>query len=237
MTHLPPAIGMGSDLPIKVLAVVGAAALGALLLGLLVQLVVKLSFAQRVPPWVLWIIRVLGGVLSGWLVALWLFGVGGGGGGSGGGVWPFGGPGKSDGNLPKDQRKDEKKKGEKEKGKDREKKITPPILPSQELIFEVLGDDDLKKIGGDKFDSLKRYRVPGRPRLLTLAQAKELIFERREAKPALRQLKVVLYRDSPAADKQQVTALVDYAKDLGGKDEEKLNVTFSVHRDQDAPVD
>ena len=40
---------LGGDLPVRILAVVGGAALGAFLIGWLAQVVVKLAFAQSLP--------------------------------------------------------------------------------------------------------------------------------------------------------------------------------------------
>src|SRR5262249_5943389 len=129
-------------------------------------------------------------------------------------------------------KKDEKAK---EKGKDTGIKDSPPP-PEATLRIEVLGEPDLKRIAGSKFDPKKIYRVAGRKELLTLDEVKKLIRERREAKPGLGHLEVILYKNSPAQDKEQVTALVGYAVDLGGKDEEKLVVSYTVHPDQAAPL-
>jgi hypothetical protein len=230
MIPLVPAIGVDMSLPVKVLAAVGGGAVGGLLLGLLVQLVVKLSFAQKVPASVLWVVRAVGGLACGLLV--WsLLGAGGLGLGLGGGGGE-GGTGK--GGAGKDS-KQERKESEKEKGKDRVKKASSPTPPGQELRVEVLGNTDLERIAGGKFDPKKRYRVPGRPGLLSLEEVKDLILQRKGAKPPLRELIVVLYRNSPAQDKEQVTDVVGYAEDVFGKDREKLKVSYSVHKDQDAP--
>ncbi len=219
-----------ADLPIRILASIGGGAVGALLLGFCLQLLVKLGFGQNVPSWVLWPVRALGGVACGLLVWSLLGGGGGLGLGGGGG----GGTGKGgEKDTPKEKKDREKAK---EKGKDTGVKDHPPP-PQATLRIEVLGDPDLERIAGGKFDSKKRYRVPGRPELFTLAEAEGLIRKRRTAKPPLRHLEVVLYRNSPAQDKEQVTALVGYAEDLGGKDGEKLVVSYTVHRDQDAPVE
>jgi hypothetical protein len=220
---------MEADLPIRILAAIGGGAVGALLSGFVLQLLVKFSFGQNVPPWIVWPVRLLGGVACGLLV--WsLLGAGGGlGFGWGGGGSGTGKDGDGDGAK---QKKDEKPK---EKGKDTSIKDSTPPPPEATLRIEVLGDPDLKRIAGKKFDPKKRYRVPGRRALLTLDEAQKLIRERSEATPALSQLEVVLYKNSPARDKEQVTALVGYAEDLGGKDR-KLVVSYTVHPDQDAPV-
>lgn len=88
---------MTTDTVVKILAVVGGGVAGGLGLGLLAQLSARAFSTKKMPPWPLRIVRLLGGVICGWLVALWLFGGGGAGiGGMGG--WGFGsGEGKGDG--------------------------------------------------------------------------------------------------------------------------------------------
>jgi hypothetical protein len=233
MIPIVPAFGFDASLPVRVLAAIGGGAVGGLLLGVLVHVVVKLTFKQVLPGGVMWLVRALGGVACGLLVWSLL-----GGGGLGLGLGGGGDSGKDKGSADdkgKARKERKEKKEEKEKNKDRGKKDSGPTPPGQELRVEVLGSEDLKKIAGDKFDPRKRYRVPGQAQLLSLEEVKKLIFERREKKPPLRELNVVLYRNSPAQDKEQVTDLVGYAEDLGGKDGEKLKVSYSVHRDQDAP--
>src|SRR5438132_140070 len=68
-----------------ILSLVGGFVLGGLTTGLVVRLIVVATTGQKMPRWVLYLIRVLGGLA----VALILFQIMGGGGGGGG----FGGPG------------------------------------------------------------------------------------------------------------------------------------------------
>src|SRR5688572_10259603 len=85
---------MGSDVPVKVLAIAGAFALGALAVGWLVQLAAG-AFGQKVPPVALGVVRAVAGAGFGVLAYFWLFGAGG---GFGGGGWGFGrGTGKGPG--------------------------------------------------------------------------------------------------------------------------------------------
>jgi hypothetical protein len=80
---------------VRILAVAGAAALGGLLVGLITQGLSRLMTTRPVPRVPLQIVRLLGAIVCGWLVALLLFyGLGGTGGGSGGGEGPGQGPGK-----------------------------------------------------------------------------------------------------------------------------------------------
>src|SRR5436305_7925867 len=79
---------------IRVLAIIGGAAIGAFVTGFLTQAIVRGYTGQKVPRWVVWTLRVLGGFAMGWLVYLIVYGHGGSlFGGFGGG----GGPGKDGG--------------------------------------------------------------------------------------------------------------------------------------------
>jgi hypothetical protein len=84
-----PDVGM---LAVRVLAVVGAVAVGGYGTGWLVKGLAKGIALRSAPPSLLRISRVLGGVIVGLVVAAWVFNLGGTGGigGSGGGWWPFG---------------------------------------------------------------------------------------------------------------------------------------------------
>jgi hypothetical protein len=235
---------IGSDTPIKVLAVVGGAALGALLSGVALQVGVKLAFAQQVPRWPLWGVRGLGGLLFGFLVYLWLFG-GGGGGIGGPGGW-FGGSGKDGARnregteqpRPKDKSTDQKSKDKDREKKDKEKdRDGKSAVPEVELLqVEVLGNDALKKISrSDTFDSARCYRIKGQTRLLSLEEVRKLILERRMGKPGLRKLEIFVYLDSPATDKPQVVGLESWARDLDPQ-RGKLEVELRAP-DRNAPVD
>jgi hypothetical protein len=254
-------LALGSDLPIKVLALVGGTFLGALLIGLLVQLVAKSAFKQTVPPWPLRIVRIFGGVLCGWLVYLWLFGGGGGGLGGPGGGW--GGGGGADSKNKKDaDSKNKAKEKDKEKEKDKDIGKTPPPTrrtptartrprrkekdkdigktppPEETLRIEVLGDEPLKKIAKSETpDSRKRYRIQGESKLYTFEEVRKRIKERRSGTPPLRRLVVVVYLDSPARDRPQVRDLEDWARDLEPDPQRgKLKVDFSAP-DENAPID
>jgi hypothetical protein len=233
-----------SDKPIRLLAVVGAAALGAVLTGLVVAAIVKLAFGQKVPPWPAWVVRVLGGCLFGFLVYLWLFG-GGGGGIGGPGGW-FGGSGKDgarnrDGATEPQKDKDrqakkekDREKEKKDKEKDKDGKSGAPAGPS--LQVEVLGPGALKKIArSDTFDPARCYRVKGETQLLTLEQLRKLIQLRRMSLSGLGKLEIFVYLDSPAMDKPQVAGLESWAREPDPQ-RGKLEVELRAP-DHNAPVD
>jgi hypothetical protein len=81
-----------ATMTVRILAVVGAVAVGGLGTGWLVKALVKALAFKSAPNSLLRISRMLGGLIVGLLVAAWVFNLGGTGGigGSGGGWWPFG---------------------------------------------------------------------------------------------------------------------------------------------------
>ncbi|MFO0877523.1 MAG: hypothetical protein U0840_09125 [Gemmataceae bacterium] len=223
-------LAIGSDLPVRALAVVGAFALGGFGLGWLVRLGAGL-FRQKLPGAVQWALRALGGIAMAWITALWLFGGGGGGvGGSGGlglGSGTGSGPDKDSGQAVKADEKNP------------EKKVRPDPPPADEktsLAVEILGDAPLaRRAGATTFDSARRYRIVGEMPLRTLEDIKDVVRQRREGQPRLRRLTVVLYLDSPERQRPQVSALVDWVNDLEARPH-RIEVDF-VEKDRHAPID
>src|SRR5262249_16507297 len=80
---------MTTDVVVRILAVVGGGVLGGLGLGLLAQLLARAFTTKKLPRGPALVVRLLSGVICGWLIALWLFG--GGGAGIGGVGWGGGG--------------------------------------------------------------------------------------------------------------------------------------------------
>ncbi len=209
-------LSLNRDTPIKVLAVVGAAVLGGLLLGLAVQLVVKALTAQRLPYWALQATRLGGAVVTGWIVALILFGSGGGGWGGPGGGWFGGGKDRGKGTgeptPPKDKKEKPVEAGEKEKYGDGKK-----------IVIEVFNENGT----GPKAEDEGRYywiqRGPPLPveqvraELKTLEQVKAVLVELRKADPPLEtvQVKMTRYRDSATPGTKRVRDLRKAAADLG----------------------
>jgi hypothetical protein len=233
---------IGNDLPIRILAVVGAAALGALLLGWLVQLVVKLAFLRDVPRWPLWALRVLGGVVCGLFAYVWLFGAGGGGFGGPGGLGFWGGPGsggKDRNGAPvakKDDRTDKNKDKEKDKDpSDKDDKKGPIGSPTDTMRIEVLGNDSLRKVVKDRPDLTKRFRIAGVDGLVGVEGVKDLVLKRRMQKPPLKRLQIVIWSDSPSRQQAQVRELTSWAEDLEA-DDGMLKVEFSEPAGP-APID
>jgi hypothetical protein len=217
---------------LKVLAVAGGAGLGGLIVGLLSQFLSRSLTAQKLPPKLLHGSRLGGAGIGGWLVALWVFGGGGTGLGGGGGFGVGPGEGTGPDNSPPGVTKDA----------NNDKHEPPPPPPggggTESLRVEVLGKGTLTKITGGAGADLDRcYRVEGKEgqRLLTLAEAKDLVRERQKQTPPLRRVEIVLYNDSPARDVPFVTRLSHWAREQDGADGEKLRVDFSSP-DANAPT-
>jgi hypothetical protein len=194
-----------SDLPMRVLAVLGGAAMGWFGMGGLLRLFARLTMTrQKLPTFIGRVMRSLGALVLGWLAALWMFGTGLGGFGGPGG-WGLG-PGSGIGNgtsigtdaapaVPKDK----------------EKASEPgpaPAAPSESLRVEVLGPEAVQRADAGKAgDAERRYRLDAGAgtRLMTVAELKDFLRARQQTDPPLRQVILVLYRDSP----ERHTAAVD----------------------------
>jgi hypothetical protein len=208
-----------SDLPVKVLAVLGGAAVGAFAVGALVRLISRLTTRQQLPPWLMFVLRFLGAVVVGWLVALWLFG--------GGGLLPGGAGGLGFGSGSGGEQKQPAPPSTSPTA-DKAK----PADPAETLRVEILGDPALKRLaGGGRFDADRRYRVEvnGSVRLLSFERVQDLVRNRMAQKPPLKRIDLVLYGDSPAHDLPVVKDLENWAKDR------KVQVD-SERLDQEAPA-
>jgi hypothetical protein len=176
--------------------------LGALCTGWLVRLLAAvMTPGKKVPTVPLIVIRVLGGVVVGWLAIL-LFS-GGGGSGFGGGNGGFGlGNGQRD--ATNDHRKDHT-----DSSADKDRTRPPTDKP---LEIEVLGPP---------FDRERCYRIKELTgsRLLTLKEVKDKINPNNGA--PWKVIELILYDDSPSEDTGPVAELKTYAEELrlkgGGK--------------------
>jgi hypothetical protein len=212
---------------VRGLAVVGGAVLGGLVVGLLAQLITKAFTGQKVPRWPLFILRLLGAIAAGWLVALFVFG--GGGSGLGGlGGWGLGsGPGKGDGATPTTRVKPGEGEGKKDGG-------PGPVAAGETLRIEVLGEEPLKKL---EVSASRCYRIDrgDGPQLVTFNEVKDAVKKRQQRSPPLRHIEVVVYKDSPDKDGGLVSRLKNWAADLDVKGDGKMKVDLSLP-DANAPV-
>lgn len=207
---------MMTDGLVKILAIVGAAGGGGLGLGLLMQFLMRTATVRKPPRWSVMMVRMLGGVICGWLVALWLFG-GGGSGIGGAGGWGFGsGTGEGDGEKAVEVGK---KNGDAAK-----------TSAGESLVIEVLGRTNLRE---SEIREERWYRIETTegPRMLTFAEVKKAIRNRQQQQPPLRRIEVVLYKDSPDERVPIVSQLRTWAGDQNGG---KMKVDI-LRSDNDAP--
>jgi hypothetical protein len=188
----------------KGLAVLGGAVVGGFLVGLLVRFLVKALSAQKVPPKIMLIVRLLGAVAAGWLVALWVWGGGGPGIGGSGGIGFGGGTG---GNKPpateshKDQVRSDKGENAGREGV---------------LRVEVLTNLAVEKLLGKEAVRAQRYYhvlSTEEKDLLTLDELKEIIRKRAKEQPPPRRLDIVTGPESPVPELPRVNDLTRWAKD------------------------
>ena len=188
---------------VKVLAVVGGVAVGAAGCGLFLKLMARLVVRQKtVPRPVLAATRVLGGIAVGLLVWAWVFNPGGQGGmgGSGGGWWPFGqGGGKGDAVA--------KKAADQEPAPQK----SAPAPESARSGGEALR---VTMLGGPRVRD-QRFYVLGQDAPRNWDELRQAVAERKRQNPDLRDLDVVIYRDSVDRDNPAVTELTRWAQENG----------------------
>ena len=152
IAELLPNLG---ELIVRWLAVVGAAALGALAAGVVLQLLARVMTRRKVPPLPLNVIRLLGGVAAGLLIYLLIFGTGSGFGFGFGNGFGFGGKGTGTGSPGSTATV--------QTGPTRPPTSSngPPV-PAQPGILRVrmVGGELYKKYGGQERDAMDRNQDP-----------------------------------------------------------------------------
>jgi hypothetical protein len=216
------------DAVVKLLAIAGGALVGGLVVAFVTGAAVRAVSTRKMPPWARSVMRLLGAVAGGWLVALWLLG------GGGWGIGGIGGRGigSGSGRGPSSARREGPE-------------VTPsspatqaaPAAEGERLTVEVLGDAPLRKLASRKDSNpQRRYRIDRQQKaeLLTLRELKDLI-HRRHVDGSLRQVTIVLYNDSPARDVRVVSELRDWAAEDFAQGRDKLQLEYREF-DADAPV-
>jgi hypothetical protein len=174
------------------LSVIGAAALGGFLAGFIVQLAARSTTTRKAPPSVVRLMRVLGAITCGIVVAYLLFhgwGPGGGGSGSGGGKDSGVGP------YSENRGKDAATRQE-------QPKSTEAAHDGTSLRIEV--------VVGSVAEG-RHYRVDGEDKSRTLKEVESVLIDRLRKEPPMKEIAIVLYQDSPAEDTPIVRNLVDLA--------------------------
>jgi hypothetical protein len=195
---LPAAVNELGDMVLRVLAVAGAVFVGGFGLGLLSQLIARLTVTKPLPKPALNLLRGLGGITLGLIVYLWIFGHGGPGFGLGG-AFGLGGGGDK-GTAGEGSGK------ETVSAKETNRRGEDPTTGPDVIRIEVLGD----QIG----ERERFYRMEGTKERLNASEVRARVRERQNQSPSLRALVIVLYDDSPDQQKRQVTDLEDIAAEL-----------------------
>ena len=203
----------------KILAILGGALVGALIVGVLVQLVVRSMTTQKMPRWMTLIVRLLGGLIGGGLVA-WVLGFGGGSGFGGSGGWGLGtGSGKEGEPIAAKQERDVRHDSENNEA------------PSHETLrVEVLGKETLSE---QDARTQRWYRLGSGDgaRLLNFEEVKEEIRKRQQKQPPLSRIEIVLYNNSPEERLNIVRQLLEWGRNLN---DGMMKVDIRK-RDTDAP--
>ncbi|HTU91518.1 MAG TPA: hypothetical protein VMF69_15655 [Gemmataceae bacterium] len=192
---------MITDVVVKILAVVGSGAVGGMGLGLLARLSIRAVTIRKLPRWSVLTVRLLGGVICGWLVALWLFGGGGSGIGGTGGTGFGSGAGQGEGK--KIVESDKKNGG------------TIGVSAEESLRIEVLGRVNLTE-SDIRAERWYRIETAEGSRLLSFDEVKRAIRQRQQEQPTLRRIEIVLYKDSPDERVPIVSQLRTWAGDQNG---------------------
>jgi hypothetical protein len=216
---------------VKLLAVIGGAVIGALLVGFFSNLLARLATTRKLPPWALNVVRLLGAIAAGWLVALWLFGGGGPGVGGAGGLGIGSGTGHGPSTAKTPTTGQTTAPAPAARSPDGQ-----PQSASESVRIEVLGPAALMKIGkATQPERCYRVETDMGPQLLTLQETKNWIRARLKRQPPLRRLDLVLYNDSPAANVPFVRDLANWAADLETEGNQRVRVD-RTNLDKDAPV-
>lgn len=180
-------IDRATDLAKGGLAVVGATFLGAIVIGFLANLAAQMFWAKKLPISLLRFVRVIGGLSSGFVVGMFVFGDGG-----GWGLGPgTGSAGKS--NAPGNA-----------------VPIVASLTPSVSQNLQL----GVTLLGGQHVLAAKFYRVDGDSTNQSLQELKAKLAAV-DPKLQLRQLTLRIYDDSVAEDHPAVVELESWAKDNG----------------------
>jgi hypothetical protein len=211
-----------TDNLVKILAVVGGAAIGGLGLGFIVQLIVRGWTGQQVPRWAMMTLRVVAGVAAGWLVWFLVFTGGGPGRGPGPGGWFGTGTG--------DNKPAETKDKEPRKDDDSTRNVNT-------LEVEVLGEKTLREIDPKHWNPQRRYRLRtgDETSLLRREEVIDYLKKRLPQEPAVKMLIIRLYKDGPAPGTDWVEKLRDEAEVLTTPDGKRLDVSVPAAQ-EDAPL-
>jgi len=190
--------------PQVLLAILGGAALGYIIVHLITNVGVRATGGKVIPGIAIWFLRILGAIVGAWAVAMLVLGLGGSGfGGSGGGKL---GEGTGDPFDPG-------KKDERPIVKDEATKKDAGATENRYLRVEVLMNDEMaKSLGPQAVEEKRFYREEGaRPEaLLTLKEVREKLHA---GQPPFKKLYIVLGK---ARSDPKVARVEDLAAEARG---------------------
>ncbi len=205
-----PSLGM-VDLGLqilKVLAVIGGATVGGLGSGWLLRFGAKVLVHRPVPPLLARLVQLLGAVLLGWAVWLWVYGLGGSGWGMGGGIGGLGSGVQPGTNAQKAASSGSQPEARVEITPDKPTATTPESgVGSAILRVEMLG--------GARVREQRFYRLEGETEARTFTQLRQAIAERRQQKPqsVMKSIDIVIYENSVSKDHPAVKDLEKWARE------------------------
>lgn len=196
LADLAPHLG---ETVIKLLAVIGGAVLGGLLLGVVAQLLIKLTTRKPAPRFAKNLVRVLGGVAVGLLVYAFVFGTGGG--GLGGLGWGLGGGTGSTGHGSASHSGPEGT----HQGRPQSAPATQPER-AQVLTIEMLG--------GARVKDNRFYLIEGEKEPANLDEVHKTLKQRLQAQPPLKAIDIIIRPDSVSERDPAVNKLRQLAEQL-----------------------
>ncbi len=180
------------ELIIRLLAVVGGAAIGAVAIGFVVRLFGRFLGAKTVPRRPLLMLRGLAGAVTGYVAWLVVFGTGGGGIGGPGGFDRGGGDGPTQTDTPSTARV-------------ASATLTPERNPSISVAM----------LGGKRVANERYYLVLGEMNPRNMAELKEYL--RQQQKQGTGEIDILIYENSVAEDHAAVALLREWARQSGMK--------------------
>ncbi|HEV3205164.1 MAG TPA: hypothetical protein VGY77_12305 [Gemmataceae bacterium] len=179
---------------VKLLAVIGGAALGFIGVGFVIRFFTKYLGTAQTPGRMVLIVRLLGSFAAGWLV-WWMVTAPGGLGLFGGGGSLFGGRGSEEGT-----------------GKDPQTVQTAFTKSADHADAPAIGQTlQVVMLGGQRVIQGRFYLLEGESEALTLEEIKKFLLERRSQNPVIREIEIKIFQNSVASDHPAVKDLEQWA--------------------------
>jgi hypothetical protein len=192
---------------LRCFAVAGGAGIGLVGGGWALRFFWRVLLHRPAPPRLLALARLLGMVILGVLVYLWVFGGGDTSGlGGGGGWWPFGGRG---GGGSGSQTTGPSTAKQAATATRQQEKQPEPATPDAAHVLKV------RLLGGKEVVAQRFYKVEGEAQAMTWTELLAFLEKRRKQDPALKEIDLLLYEDSVDRDNPAVTQLEDWARRNG----------------------